>query len=218
MRGAQTPFPVILSAPSGGGKTRIARELLARRTDVGYSVSCTTRQPREGEVDGRDYFFLSPGEFMERVGRNEFAEWADVHGRLYGTLRSEVERVLAAGRHVLMDIDVQGAEQFTAAFPSSVPVFILPPSAEVLVSRLQQRKSEDAASLARRLRSALAELRAVGRYHYVVVNDELERAVASVSAIIDAEAVRHQRIRDLEGQVGRLVAELERQIETHPHA
>lgn len=218
MTGAQTPFPVILSAPSGGGKTRIARELLARRDDVGYSVSCTTRAPREGEVDGRDYFFLSHGEFMQRVARDEFAEWADVHGRLYGTLRSEVERVLGAGRHVLMDIDVQGAEQFTVAFPASVPVFILPPSAEVLVARLRQRKSEDAASLARRLRSALAELRAVGRYHYVVVNDDLERAVASVSAIIDAEAVRHQRIRDLEGQVGRLVAELERQIEKQPHA
>ena len=218
MSGASSPFPVILSAPSGGGKTRIARELLARREDVGYSVSCTTRLPRQGEVDGQDYFFLSHGEFMSRVERGEFAEWADVHGRLYGTLRREVERVLAGGQHVLMDIDVQGAEQFTAAFPDSVPVFILPPSAEVLVARLTQRKSEDASSLARRLRSALAELKAVGRYHYVVVNDDLEEAIASVSSIIDAESVRHERLRDLEAQVGRLVVEMEKQLDKYPQA
>ena len=218
MSGASSPFPVILSAPSGGGKTRIARELLARREDVGYSVSCTTRLPRQGEVDGQDYFFLSHGEFMSRVERGEFAEWADVHGRLYGTLRREVERVLAGGQHVLMDIDVQGAEQFTAAFPDSVPVFILPPSAEVLVARLTQRKSEDASSLARRLRSALAELKAVGRYHYVVVNDDLEEAIASVSSIIDAESVRHERLRDLEAQVARLVVEMEKQLVKYPQA
>ena len=218
MSGASSPFPVILSAPSGGGKTRIARELLARRADVGYSVSCTTRKPRDGEVNGRDYFFLAHDEFMERVALGEFAEWADVHGRLYGTLRREVERVLGEGRHVLMDIDVQGAEQFTRAFPESVPVFILPPSADVLVSRLTQRNSEDPSSLARRLRSALAELKAVGRYHYVVVNDDLERAIGSVSSIIDAESVRHERLRDLESQVGRLVMEMEKQLDKYPQA
>ena len=218
MSDASSPFPVILSAPSGGGKTRIARELLARRDDVGYSVSCTTRQPRQGEVDGRDYFFLTQGEFMARVEQGEFAEWADVHGKMYGTLRREVERVLGEGRHVLMDIDVQGAEQFTRAFPESVPVFILPPSAEVLVARLTQRNSEDAGSLSRRLRSALAELKAVGRYHYVVVNDDLEQAIGSVSSIIDAESVRHERLRDLESQVGRLVAEMEKQLDRYPQA
>ncbi|MFL5576175.1 MAG: guanylate kinase [Gemmatimonadaceae bacterium] len=210
------PFPVILSSPSGGGKTRIARELLARRADLGYSVSCTTRLPRQGEVEGRDYFFLSHGEFMQRVARDEFAEWADVHGRLYGTLRREVDRVLDDGRHVVMDIDVQGAEQFVRVYPQSVPIFILPPSAQVLVARLTQRKSEDPASLARRLRSALGELKAVGRYHYVVVNDDLERAVESVCSIIDAESVRHDRVRDLESQVGELIAGLEQQIAKYP--
>ena len=209
------PFPVILSSPSGGGKTRIARELLGRRNDVGYSVSCTTRLPRQGEVEGRDYYFLSHGEFMERVGQGDFAEWAEVHGRLYGTLRREVERVLDSGQHVLMDIDVQGADQFTRSFPDSVPIFILPPSADVLVTRLTQRRSEDASSLVRRLGSALAELKAVGRYHYVVTNDELERAVDSVSAIIDAESVRHDRVRDLQTQVSRLIRELEQQIDRH---
>ena len=218
MRGGSSPFPVILSAPSGGGKTRIARELLARRSDVGYSVSCTTRPPRPGEEEGRDYFFLTHDEFVARVGRGEFAEWANVHGKLYGTLRGEVERVLGEGRHVLMDIDVQGAEQFTRAFPASVPVFILPPSAEVLVARLTQRRSEDAGSLARRLRSALAELQAVGRYHYVVVNDDLEQAIGSVSSIIDAESVRHERLNDLESQVGRLVDEMEKQLDRYPQS
>jgi guanylate kinase len=210
------PFPIILSAPSGGGKTTIAHRLLSRRADVGYSVSCTTRLPRQGEVDGRDYYFLSHGEFMARADRGEFAEWADVHGRLYGTLRREVERVLQSGRHVIMDIDVQGAKQFTAAFPATVPIFILPPSAEVLVTRLTERKSEDKASLVRRLHSARMELEAVGRYHYVVVNDDLEHAIASVSAIIDAEAVRHDRVKELDEQVDRLIAELQKQIDKYP--
>src|SRR5690606_17584084 len=129
-------FPLILSAPSGGGKTTIARELLQRRGDLGYSVSATTRPRREGEVDGRDYHFLTRTAFLERVEQGDFAEWAEVHGNLYGTLRSEVKRLLSSGRHVVMDIDVQGAEQFRRAFPDSVLVFLLPPSASILAARL----------------------------------------------------------------------------------
>lgn len=205
-------FPVILSAPSGGGKTTITRLLLERRTDVGYSVSCTTRAPRAGEVDGRDYRFLTVEAFRAAVAAGEFAEWAEVHGNLYGTLRSEISGQLAAGRHVLMDIDVQGARQFQAAFPDSVLIFVLPPSGDVLKARLTGRQSESRERLLVRLQNARDELAEIGRYRYVVVNDDLERAVSQVSAIIDAEGLRHDRVHALEEQVEGLVAQLEREI------
>lgn len=207
-------FPLILSAPSGGGKTTIAKQLLARRSDVGYSVSATTRPRRAGEVDGRDYHFLTPEDFRARVGRNEFAEWAEVHGNLYGTLRSEVDRLLSTGHHVVMDIDVQGAEQFHRAFPDSVLVFLLPPSAAELLARLTGRNTEDAATLRRRLESAVKELEAVPMYHYVVVNDNLEAAIARVSAIVDAEEANRSRVRGLSETVSRLLADLNGELST----
>jgi guanylate kinase len=206
------PFPLILSAPSGVGKTTIARELLARRDDLGYSVSCTTRAPRPGEVDGRDYWFISREAFLARRSRNEFAESADVHGHLYGTLRSEVDRVLGAGRHVVMDIDVQGALQFKAAFKNAVMVFVLPPDAEALLRRLRQRRTESPDQLAARLRSAVEELRAVDEYEYVVINDQVEHAVAQVSAIIDAEMASRERTAGLRDAVKRLSDQLEQEI------
>jgi guanylate kinase len=206
------PFPIILSSPSGGGKTTIARELLRRRGDLGYSVSCTTRAPRVGEVEGRDYYFLSRAEFERRREAGEFAESAEVHGNMYGTLRSEIERVLGAGKHVVMDIDVQGAQQFTRAFPKSVTIFVLPPSAEVLLERLRDRQTESREQLVKRLHSALQELQAVDLYQYVVVNDELAKAVHRVSAIIDAEVVSRERVAGLRHQVSGLVQRLEREI------
>ena len=186
-------FPVILSSPSGGGKTTIAHQLLSQRKDLGYSVSCTTRPPREGEVQGRDYHFLAVNEFKRGQDAGEFAESAEVHGHLYGTLRAEVARVLSSGRHVIMDIDVQGAQQFSAAFPESVLIFILPPSSDVLIERLKGRGTEDAKSLIRRFTSAKEELKAIDLYEYVVVNDRIDSAVAAISSIIDAEALKRSR-------------------------
>jgi guanylate kinase len=210
-----SPFPIILSAPSGGGKTTIARRLLACRSDVGYSVSCTTRNPRPGERDGVDYYFLSREEFLSRRALGDFAESAEVHGNLYGTLRTEISRVLDDGRHVIMDIDVQGARQMLTSFPQSVAVFILPPSGEVLLDRLRNRKTESPQQLAARLHSALHELRAVEEYEYVVVNDDLDRAVERVGSIIDAEVVSRERVSGLRLQVESLIGRLEREIEHH---
>jgi guanylate kinase len=212
-----TCFPVVLSAPSGGGKTTIARALLARRADLGYSVSCTTRRPRPTEEQGRDYYFMSRSEFLAERERGAFAESAEVHGNLYGTLRSEIERVLASGKHVVMDIDPQGARQFVRAFPQTVTIFILPPSAEVLLERLRSRKTENPVELAARLTSALQELQTVDDYEYVVVNDDLERAVASVSSIVDAEVMSRTRVKDLRQQVGQLIERLEQEIHNNNH-
>jgi guanylate kinase len=212
------PFPLILSSPSGGGKTTIARMLLERRSDLGYSISCTTRSPRSGELDGQDYHFLSREDFAARQERQEFAESAEVHGNLYGTLRSEVERVFSTGRHVVMDIDIQGARQFVAAYPESVLVFLLPPSAETLLGRLAGRNTESQEAVLRRLTGARDELAAVGSYQYVVVNDDLERAYVQVASIIDAETVRHRRVPLLEDRVRQLVDGLDREITKYARA
>ena len=207
-------FPVILSSPSGGGKTTIAKALLARRQDIGYSVSCTTRAPRAGEVNGKDYHFLTEQEFVARRAKGDFAESAQVHGLWYGTLRSEVEKVLGSGKHVILDIDVQGAAQFRRAFPQAVLVFVLPPNGESLLERLRERGTENAAQLTRRLQSAIAELKAVPEYQYVVINDELERAVQRVAGIIDAETMRRERLTGLERDLRSIVERLEREIDT----
>lgn len=211
-------FPVVLSAPSGAGKTTIAKRLLATRSDLGYSVSCTTRAPRAGEVEGQDYHFLSREAFDARVARGEFAEWAEVHGQRYGTLRSEVERILASGRHVMLDIDVQGARQVTAAFPDAVTIFVVPPSVEVLVARLLGRKSEDAAALALRLRNARMELLDAPRYQHLVENDDLDRATARVAEILAEETLRRERLPALGAQVERSIGHLLAGLEQAPSA
>jgi len=194
------PFLLVLSAPSGGGKTTIARELLRTRADLGYSVSCTTRAPRVGEQDGVDYHFLSSEAFAARVADGAFAEWAEVHGRRYGTLRSAV----------------QGARQVVMAFPDAVTVFIVPPSVDVLVSRLQGRQSESPEAFQVRLRNARHELRDAERYQYLVENDDLEHAVRRVGEIIESEQLRRERLpalgQKVEAVIARLVDGLERAV------
>ena len=182
-----TPQVVVLSAPSGGGKTTIAHALLKGRPDLGYSVSATTRAPRAAERDGVAYYFVPRPEFERRVRAGELLEWAEYAGELYGTLRGEVERVLKTGRHAVLNIDVQGARQVRRAYPPprSVSVFVLPPSAQVLVQRLRGRNTEGGTALARRLEQAVEELQDAARYDHVVVNDTLEHAVAQIGRIID---------------------------------
>jgi len=211
------PVPIILSSPSGGGKTTIAHQLLANRKDVGYSVSCTTRPPRPGEKDAQDYYFLTEEKFRQRNASREFAESATVHGHLYGTLRAEVERVLGSGRNVIMDIDVQGTRQFARAFPESILIFILPPSAAALIERLEARGTEDIEAVIRRFRSAKDELKAIDLYQYVIVNDDLDTAVAAVSDIIDGKGQQFERARnpELPGRVKELMKGIQSAIDQY---
>ena len=200
------PAVVILSAPSGGGKTTIARALAERRRDVGLSVSATTRKPRPSERDGEAYHFVPRAEFRRRVDAGELLEWAEYAGELYGTLRSEVDALRNAGRHPLLDIEVQGARQVRAALGAKdvIGVFLLPPSPTAWGERLLGRKTESADALKKRLATAQHELDAVSEYDHVVVNGELEQAVVEVSAIIDTGGRPARRPADLHERIAAL--------------
>lgn len=203
-----TPFPLVLSSPSGGGKSTIARQLLEARDNLGYSVSATTRARRGNEVDGSDYFFLNREDFKHRTEAGEFVEWAEYGGEYYGTLRSELERLYREGRNPVLDIDIQGARQLKREYPETVSVFILPPSGAELVQRLKGRKTEPPDAVRRRLERAMVELDAAGEYDYIVVNDDIVSAVEHVAAILDAESRRVSRHPDLM----RLLEQLRREV------
>jgi guanylate kinase len=197
---------LVLSAPSGGGKTSIAKKLLQVRKDLGYSVSATTRATRNGERDGQDYHFLSREEFERRRAQGEFLEWAEYGAQLYGTLRREIDRIFGEGRHAVLDIEVEGARQIRRNFPNSLQVFVLPPSADVLVERLKRRNTENPELLRKRLTHASEELAAVAEYDYAVVNEDLNTAVGQVSAILDGKAEERliSRQHDLPARIERL--------------
>ena len=207
------PFPLVLAGPSGSGKTTVGRAL-ERRGHVRFSVSATTRPRRTEEEDGVDYRFLGREEFRELVEQGELLEWAEVHGHLYGTPRDALREAGEEGRHLLLDIDVQGTRSVRRQVPGTVAIFLLPPDGTRIVRRLLGRGSEDPEELRRRLRAAEEELLAVGAFDYVVVNDVLEEAVDTVEAILRAEERRIERLGDgVEEMAAALNEEIRRAVE-----
>ena len=190
---------LVLSAPSGAGKTTLAHGFRARHPDAVFSISATTRAPRGAERDGIDYHFVTPERFAELVARDAFAEWAEVHGQRYGTLRDTVDETLAAGRIALFDIDVQGGAQIKAAWPdATATVLIVPPDAAELERRLRGRSTDSDEVIRRRLAAARAEIaRGLATYDYVVLNDAVDHALARLDAIAASERARRAGRRDV---------------------
>jgi len=184
----------VVSAPSGAGKTTLCREVRLRLPDLAYSVSVTTRPARMGELANIDFTFVSEASFRDMLVRGEFAEWATVHGNLYGTRAHVLDEALAAGRDVLLDIDTQGAEQLRGRYPEAVLVFIVAPSLGELEQRLRERRSDAEAEIARRLARAREEIALWRRYDYLIVNRDVKDAMEQLASIIQAERCRTSRL------------------------
>lgn len=192
----------VVSSPSGGGKGTLIQRVLKKVPNLSYSVSYTTRSPRNGEVEGREYFFVTPEKFEEMVAAGEFLEWAQVHGKLYGTSRHQVSREVFEGRDIILEVDVQGAARVRELVTDSVSIFILPPSLEILRQRLITRGTDSTDELELRLRNAPEELKSYKTFDYVIINDEIELAAPQLGCIIDAERARRAR---QEPQIKRVV-------------
>jgi guanylate kinase len=177
---------VVVSAPSGAGKTSIARELLRLNPSLRFSVSATTRTKRAGEQHGRDYYFLSRDEFVRKMSAGEFVEWEEIYGDFYGTLKSEVDAALNAGRHILFDVDVKGGLSIKRQYPHALVIFIRPPTVEVLLQRLRSRSTESEETLHRRMERVPMEMEHGSQFDYQVVNDTLERATEEVQLIVQS--------------------------------
>ena len=184
----------VVSAPSGAGKTTLCREIRLRVPDLAYSVSVTTRPPRPGEIDNVDFRFTGETEFRAMLARGELAEWATVHGNLYGTRARVLENALASGRDVLLDIDTQGAAQLRARYPDAVLVFILAPSIKDLETGLRERRSDAESEIERRLARAREEIALWRRYDYLIVNRDVKEALDQLESIIHAERCRVARL------------------------
>ena len=180
-------FLYVVSAPSGAGKTTLCSRLSRLVPAVAYSVSHTTRSPRQGESDGVDYYFVSPERFKEMADGGGFVEWAAVHGHLYGTSRAELERLFGQGKDVILDIDTQGAAQIKRSGTPGVFIFILPPSMEELERRLRGRGLDDEGEIKRRLGRAAEEIKSYREYRYVIVNENLDAALDALMAVVAAE-------------------------------
>ena len=189
----------IVSAPSGAGKTTLVRLLLESDPQIGVSVSHTTRPPRPGEQDGREYHFVDVPRFQEMAGRNEFLERAEVHGNHYGTSKLWIETEMASGRDVLLEIDWQGARQVRVAYPRAKGVFVLPPSMAALRERLSGRGTDSAETVARRIAAARDEIRHADEFDYVIINDDLYQAIADLQSIVRAARLRHANQRQRHG-------------------
>jgi guanylate kinase len=183
----------VVSSPSGGGKGTLIQRVLNKVPNLSYSVSFTTRAPRSGEANGREYFFVTPEKFEEMVAADEFLEWAHVHDRLYGTARKQVAREIGEGRDIILEVDVQGAASVRQLMADSVSIFILPPSFEVLKTRLTARGTDSQEELDLRLRNAPVELKDYSAFQYVIINDDAELAANQMAAIVFAERARLNR-------------------------
>ncbi|MDR2502824.1 MAG: guanylate kinase [Deltaproteobacteria bacterium] len=180
---------LVLCAPSGSGKTTLSRRLLVKYPRLSFSVSCTTRPPRPGEVEGRDYFFIPPERFKERIERHYFAEWAKVHGHYYGTPMESASMAMEEGKDLLFDVDVQGAAQLKNTLPGAYFVFILPPSRQALEERLRRRASENDESIRLRLSNALCELKEAYWFDAWIINDDLDQAFITLCAVYECACI-----------------------------
>lgn len=186
----------VVSGPSGVGKTSIISALMNKLENIVFSVSCTTRPPRPGEVDGVDYFFVSRDKFIEMREKGEFLEWAEVHGNLYGTPKKFVLENIEKGNRIILDIDVQGALQVKRNFDDAVFIFVAPPSYEVLKERLLKRGTENSQSMLKRLENAKWEMSKIVEFDYLIVNSDLENSILAMKSIVIAESYRTMRILD----------------------
>ncbi len=184
----------VVSAPSGAGKTSLCRAITESTENLTHSVSYTTRKPRPGEIDGRDYFFVSEDRFRTMVKEGDFAEWAEVHSHLYGTSRRVLDDMIDEGIDVILDIDTQGAKQVKAKYDHAVFIFIMPPSIEILEERLRSRKSDNEDEIRKRLLRARDEIKDYRQYDYIVVNRDFDRALSELRAVVTAERCRTRLI------------------------
>jgi len=180
----------VVSAPSGAGKTSLCRAITDSLEKLTHSVSYATRKPREGEIDGRDYYFVSQERFKEMIQAGDFAEWAEVHGNLYGTSRRVLDVMLSKGRDVILDIDTQGAQQIKAKYDTAVFIFIMPPSLDILEERLRNRKSDHEDEIRRRMQRSREEIKDYAMYDYLVINRDFDRALTELRSIVIAERCR----------------------------
>ncbi len=184
----------VVSAPSGAGKTTLCRAVTDSLENLRHSISCTTRNPRPGEKEGRDYFFVTEEKFRSSVRAGDFAEWAEVHSHLYGTSRQALDKMVANGIDVILDIDTQGAKQIRKTYEKAIFLFILPPSLEILEERLRNRRSDDSDEIKKRMRQAREEIREYAMYDYIIVNRDFDRALNELRSIIVAERCRTRLI------------------------